>query len=81
VTEVLEAYRGKVRTTRAEAEALPLFLEAKRLKRALGRRNRARAGERLSDNDHAKIVLEDKRLLWLDGHREELAAACRQALN
>jgi homoserine kinase type II len=81
VAEVLDAYRVEVRTTPAEAEALPLFLEVKRLHRALGRRNRARAGERLSDNDHAKIVLEDNRLLWLDRHREELAAACRQALN
>ena len=44
VTEVLDAYRGQVRTTPAEAEALPLFLEAKRLHRALGRRNRAGPG-------------------------------------
>jgi homoserine kinase type II len=80
VTAVLAAYRAEVRTSPAEAEALPLLLEAKRLKRALGRISRARAGERLSDNDHAKIRLEDNRLLWLDGHREDLAAACRRAL-
>ncbi|WP_222267299.1 phosphotransferase enzyme family protein [Modestobacter marinus] len=80
VTAVLAAYRAEVRTAPAEAEALPLLAEAKRLKRALGRINRARAGEQLSDNDHAKIRLEDNRLLWLDGHREELVAACRRAL-
>jgi homoserine kinase type II len=80
VAGVLGAYREEVRTTPAEAEALPLLLEAKRLKRALGRINRARAGEALSDNDHAKIQLEDSRLLWLDGHRAELVAACRRAL-
>jgi homoserine kinase type II len=80
VAAVLDAYAAEVRATPAEAEALPLLLEAKRLKRALGRINRARAGEQLSDNDHAKIHLEDNRLLWLDGHREELAAICRRAL-
>jgi homoserine kinase type II len=80
VTAVLAAYRAEVRTLPAEAEALPLLLEVKRLKRAFGRINRARAGERLSDNDHAKIRLEDNRLLWLDGHREDLADICRRAL-
>ncbi len=80
VAAVLTAYRGEVRTAPAEVEALPLLLEAKRLKRALGRINRARAGEQLSDNDHAKIHLEDNRLLWLDEHRAELVAACRRAL-
>jgi homoserine kinase type II len=80
VTEVLAAYRTEVRSTPAEAEALPLLLEAKRLKRALGRINRARAGERLSENDHAKIALEDSRLHWLATHREELGAACRHVL-
>jgi homoserine kinase type II len=80
VAAVLTAYRGEVRTAPAEVEALPLLLEAKRLKRALGRINRARAGEQLSDNDHAKIHLEDNRLLWLDEHRAELVATCRRAL-
>ncbi|WP_369132710.1 phosphotransferase enzyme family protein [Modestobacter sp. I12A-02662] len=80
VTAVLTAYRAEVRTAPAEAEALPLLLEAKRLKRALGRMNRARDGEQLSDNDHAKIHLEDNRLSWLDEHRAELVATCRRAL-
>ena len=80
VTAALAAYRREVRTTPAEAEALPLLLEAKRLKRALGRINRARAGEPLSHNDHAKILLEDNRLLWLDAHRGALVTACHQAL-
>jgi homoserine kinase type II len=80
VVELLSAYRAEVRTTPAEVEALPLLLEAKRLKRSLGRINRARSGEPLSPNDHAKILLEDNRLLWLDAHREALVTACRRAL-
>ena len=80
VTALLDAYREQVRTTPAEAEALPLLLEVKRIKRALGRSTRARAGEPLSANDHAKILLEDHRLLWLDEHREALVSACRRAL-
>jgi homoserine kinase type II len=80
VAAVLTAYRAEVRLGAAEVKALPLLLEAKRLKRALGRISRARAGEPLSANDHAKIALEDNRLHWLDEHREELTAVCRQAL-
>ncbi len=78
VTELLAAYSRETRPTAAEMEALPLLLEAKRLKRGLGRRSRARDGETLSDNDHEKIRLEDRRLAWLDEHRDALAAACRQ---
>ena len=80
VTELLAAYSRDVRPTAAELEALPLLLEAKRLKRGLGRRGRVRDGEALSPNDYEKIRLEDQRLAWLDGHREALAAACRGAL-
>ncbi|WP_083266591.1 phosphotransferase enzyme family protein [Arthrobacter sp. U41] len=79
VTELLAAYSRETPPTAAEVEALPLLLEAKRLKRGLGRRSRIRDGETLSDNDHEKIRLEDHRLAWLDGHRDALAAACRQA--
>ena len=80
VVEFLLAYRQAVPVTAAEVAALPLLLEAKRIKRALGRLNRARAGEQLSVNDHAKIALEDSRLRWLEEHRAVLADVCRQAL-
>jgi len=80
VTDLLAAYSLDMRLTAAEVEALPLLLEAKRLKRSLGRRSRALRGESLSDNDHAKIRLEDQRLAWLDGHRDSLLAACSKAL-
>jgi homoserine kinase type II len=80
VTELLAAYGQDLRPTAAEVEALPLLLEAKRLKRGLGRRSRARDGETLSDNDHAKIRLEEYRLAWLDEHHDALAAALRNAL-
>jgi homoserine kinase type II len=69
-----------LRPTEAEIEALPLLLEAKRLKRGLGRLSRSRHGERLSDNDYMKIRLEDHRIAWLDEHRNALAAAVRKAL-
>jgi homoserine kinase type II len=81
VTEMLVAYRGESALTAAEIQALPLLLEAKRLKRGLGRRARLADGEALSENDHAKIRLEDARLTWLDEHRDDLAAACRQAVD
>jgi homoserine kinase type II len=80
VGELLGAYCREVRPTAAEVQALPLLLEAKRLKRGLGRRLRVVAGEPLSDNDHAKIRLEDSRLAWLDEHRDAIAAVCRQVL-
>jgi homoserine kinase type II len=80
VTELLVAYSRDARPTAAEVEALPLLLEAKRLKRGLGRRSRVLGGETLSENDHAKIRLEDHRLAWLDEHRDALAAACREVL-
>jgi homoserine kinase type II len=68
-TDLLVAYSRDARPTAAEVEALPLLLEAKRLKRGLGRRSRVLDGETLSHNDHAKIRLEDHRLAWLDEHR------------
>ena len=80
VTELLAAYSREIRPTAAELEALPLLLEAKRLKRGLGRRSRALDGEVLSNTDYEKIRLEDQRLAWLDGHRDALAVACRGAL-
>jgi homoserine kinase type II len=80
VTDLLTAYSRDLRPTAAEAEALPLLLEAKRLKRSLGRRSRVLRGEAQSDNDHAKIRLEDQRLAWLDRHWDTLLAACTNAL-
>lgn len=80
VTELLAAYSRDLRPTEAEIEALPLLLEAKRLKRSLGRLSRSRHGESLSGNDYTKIRLEDLRIAWLDGHRNALAAAFRKAL-
>jgi homoserine kinase type II len=80
VTELLAAYSRDLQPTEAEIEALPLLLEAKRLKRGLGRLSRSLHGERLSDNDYMKIRLEDHRIAWLDEHRNALAAAVRKAL-
>lgn len=80
VTELLTAYSRETQPTAAEMEALPLLLEAKRLKRGLGRRSRALEGELLSGNDYEKIRLEDQRLAWLDGHRDALAGVCREVL-
>ncbi|MGY1663008.1 phosphotransferase enzyme family protein [Geodermatophilus sp. SYSU D00705] len=77
VAALLTSYGQQVRLTPAEAEAVPLLLEGKRLKRGLGRRVRVGAGEPLSANDHAKIRLEDSRLAWLDAHRDDLVAVCR----
>ena len=80
VTELLAAYSREMQPVAAEMEALPLLLEAKRLKRGLGRRSRALDGEVLSDNDYEKIRLEDQRLAWLDEHRDALAGVCREVL-
>ena len=80
VAELLAAYNGDLQPTEAEIEALPLLLEAKRLKRGLGRLSRSRHGESLSDNDYMKIRLEDQRIAWLDEHRSALAATVRKAL-
>ncbi len=80
VTGLLAAYGAQLRPTAAEIEALPLLMEAKRLKRSLGRRVRAHTGEALSENDHLKIRLEDSRLAWLDAHQDAVAAACRHVL-
>lgn len=76
ITELLHGYRLVGSLTQAEVEALPLLVEAKRLKRALGRLSRLRSGEVLSGNDRAKIELERKRLRWLRDHRRDLAEAC-----
>lgn len=80
VHTLLTAYAERRAFLPAEAAALPLLLQAKRLKRALGRMQRAEAGEPLSDNDLAKVALELRRLAWLDEHRSELDAACRSAI-
>ncbi|WP_406635889.1 phosphotransferase enzyme family protein [Pseudarthrobacter quantipunctorum] len=80
VAELLAAYNRDLQPTEAEIEALPLLLEAKRLKRGLGRLSRSRHGESLSDNDYMKIRLEDQRIAWLDEHRTALAAIVRKAL-
>lgn len=80
IARLLGAYGDEVRPTAAEVKALPLLLEAKRLKRGLGRRLRLVDGEVLSENDHAKIRLEDSRLAWLDEHRDAVVAVCSQVL-
>jgi homoserine kinase type II len=80
IAELLDAYRSEVRPTAAEVTALPLLLEAKRLKRSLGRRLRVVQGESLSENDHAKIRMEDSRLAWLDEHRDAVADVCSEVL-
>jgi Ser/Thr protein kinase RdoA (MazF antagonist) len=80
IADLLAAYSRGMQPTAAEMEALPLLLEAKRLKRGLGRRSRVMDGEILSDNDYGKIRLEDQRLAWLDQHRDALAGVCREAL-
>jgi len=79
VATLLAAYHETGSLTPAEQAALPLLLEAKRLKRALGRLKRRQEAEPLSDNDHAKIVQEGRRLQWLHDHRDELAAVCATA--
>ena len=77
VRGLLQAYAdGGGTLTAAEAEALPLLLEGKRLKRFLGRLHRRRRGEPLSSNDLMKIELERNRLRWLAAHRDQLVAAC-----
>lgn len=76
IRALLQAYAAVVPLRPAEAAALPLLLEARRLRRLLGRLQRSRAGEALSANDHAKIVLEQRRLTWLAEHRRELVAVC-----
>lgn len=80
VAELLAAYSRESQPMAAEMAALPLLLEAKRLKRGLGRRGRALDGEALSGNDYEKIRLEDERLAWLDRHREAVAGVCREVL-
>lgn len=80
VAGLLDAYAGAGALTAAEARALPLLVEAKRLKRALGRIARACRGEPLSVNDHAKIALERRRLRWLDAHGGRLHEICGSAV-
>ncbi|MBY9073990.1 phosphotransferase [Nocardioides sp. WL0053] len=79
VHALLAAYTEVRSLHPVESAALPVFLEAKRLKRALGRMRRDHAGEPLSANDHAKIELEVRRLAWLDTYREELTQICTAA--
>jgi homoserine kinase type II len=79
VARLLEAYSEIGSLTPAEQAALPLLLEAKRLKRALGRLQRRQDGDPMSDNDHAKIAQENRRLQWLDDHRDDLSAMCSMA--
>lgn len=79
VRTLLESYAEVRSLEPAEAAAIPLFLEAKRLKRALGRMQRDHAGEPLSANDHAKIELEIRRLALLDERRDELVQLCESA--
>jgi homoserine kinase type II len=76
VHDLLLAYTETRSLRPSEAAALPLLLEAKRVKRALGRLHRDHVGEPLSVNDHGKIELENQRLAWLDEHRDTLAELC-----
>ena len=76
VVGLLSAYCEVGTLTMSEAAALPLLIEAKRLKRALARLGRLRDGEQLSVNDHAKVELERNRLAWLDDHRHDLELIC-----
>lgn len=80
VEALLEAYvEQSDGLTSAEAVALPLLLQSKRLKRAFGRLARLETGELLTPNDHAKIGLERSRVRWLHEHRDELAQLCAAA--
>lgn len=76
IEQLLRGYTQVGSLAPAEVEALPLLIEAKRLKRALGRLSRLSSGEVLSANDHAKIELERGRVRWLHEHRRDLADAC-----
>lgn len=76
VAGLLSAYCEVGTLSMSEAAALPLLIEAKRLKRALARLGRLREGEPLSVNDHAKVELERNRLVWLDNHRLDLELIC-----
>ncbi|MGH2688119.1 MAG: phosphotransferase [Actinomycetota bacterium] len=70
----LQAYEEEIDEplTSAEIEALPAFLTAKRLKRGLGRFERAARGEPLSIGDVRKIALELARVRWLHTYRDAL---------
>lgn len=71
----LAAYRESGDLSAAEAEAIPVLIAAKRIKRALGRAARM-AGASHTDDDTDKIRLEFARLTWLDDHATELSHIC-----
>jgi Ser/Thr protein kinase RdoA (MazF antagonist) len=72
VSLFVAGYRAAGELLPAELEALPAYLTAKRLKRALGRHERLVRGEPLSPADHRKIALEMRRVQWLHDNREML---------
>ncbi|MGQ0630306.1 MAG: phosphotransferase enzyme family protein [Sporichthyaceae bacterium] len=72
----VEGYTETGEITALEAEAIGVMIEAKRVKRALGRCQRLAAGEVLSENDHVKIDMERARLAWLDANLPTLHAIC-----
>lgn len=72
----LAGYRELAAIEPVEAEAIGVMIEAKRVKRALGRCERLDAGEVLSENDHIKIDMERARLAWLDANLPHLQAIC-----
>lgn len=72
----LAGYREIGTITDLEAEAIGVMLEAKRVRRAMGRAERLDNGEQLSENDLIKIDMERARLAWLDEHLPALHAIC-----
>ncbi|MGH9022476.1 MAG: phosphotransferase [Acidimicrobiia bacterium] len=65
----LDGYRSVTPVGHDEAEAVPLIILAKRLKRALGRYIRLLSGQEMSPGDRAKIALEEARVRSLEaGH-------------
>ncbi|MGH3587951.1 MAG: phosphotransferase [Pseudonocardia sp.] len=76
VADLLSAYCETGYLTLTEAAALPLMIEATRLRGALSRIPRQREGEPLSVSDRARIDRERSRLRWLDDHRRDLELIC-----
>ncbi|MGQ0623686.1 MAG: phosphotransferase enzyme family protein [Sporichthyaceae bacterium] len=76
MTAFINGYLETGEITALEAEAIGVMIEAKRVKRALGRCERLDAGEVLSENDHLKIDMERARLAWLDANLPTLQAIC-----
>lgn len=72
----LAGYRELGEILPIEAEAIGVLIEAKRVKRAMGRAERLDSGEQLSENDLIKIEMERARLAWLDANLPALQQIC-----